>query len=173
MTFFSHSVFCHSDHTTTFISQFSLNITGAFTSTCPMSHNGTSLTPSKTDNGTPDSTYNETKTLRNLLPALNDIGNLERYDTSLSVDPRSELDPSKTIIKSDTCTSRQSSTIVSPNAQSCNIGVSRYAVSAVHSLRFVLRTSFVDWKRLLSCSAEPSFAYVRMASSSYKNILQD
>lgn len=115
-----------------FISQFALDKTGASQSLCPMSLNDTSHTPLKIDNGTQDSTYNETKTSRSLLPQLNDIMNLERYDTSLLEDPRLEQDHSKTTIKSDTCTSRQSSTIESTNAQSCNIGVSRYAVSATH-----------------------------------------
>lgn len=137
-----------------------------------MSPPAMSPTRSKTVNGMHDSMSNETRISTTLSELSNDIGNLDRYDTSLSVDPRSEPDLNKTTTRSDMSMSQQCSTIASANAQSCNIGVSRYAVSAVHSLRFVLRTSFVDWKRLLSCSAEPSFAYVRMARSSYKDILQ-
>lgn len=129
-------------------------------------------TPPKTVNGMHDSTSNETKTLPNLSPTSSDTMNLAYCDTSLLEDQRSEPDPFKTITKSVTCMSLQSSTTELVNGQSCNIGVSRYAVSAVHSLRFVLRTSFVDWKRLLSCSEEPKSASLRMAQSPYQNILQ-
>lgn len=50
-------------------------------------------------------------------------------------------------------------------------GVKVCTVSAV-GIHYVLTFYIVDWKRLLSCSAEPSSAYVRMARSSYKSILQ-
>ena len=82
-------------------------------------------TPSKTDNGTHDSTCNEMKTSKILSMLSSDTGSLEHYDTSLSEDPRSEQDHNKTITRSGTSMSRPCSTIASASAQSCNIGVSR------------------------------------------------
>lgn len=90
-----------------------------------MSPPAMSPTRSKTVNGMHDSTSNETRISTTLSELSNDIGNLDRYDTSLSVDPRSEPDLNKTTTRSDMSMSQQCSTIASANAQSCNIGVSR------------------------------------------------
>lgn len=95
-------------------------------------------TPPKTVNGMHDSTSNETKTLPNSSPTSSDTMNLAYCDTSLLEDPRSEPDPFKTITKSVTSMSLQSSTTELVNGQSCNIGVSRlvrHCFCLWHSLR--------------------------------------